>query len=224
MATSAKTLSLIIDLLVLTHPKDQESAYTLLAENGLLPKKLQEVPDTYTENILKQQFDIFVAYYKVREQTTVEKGVKVRLPSIPEDISENIIKYILRNKLGDTTSRWGRKGDLKSKKEGIQECKCFRSDGPCTFSPSSDWDVIYFLDVRNWLNDKFILYRVSLKKTSPEWKNIKINNTKTFGDQIKHGRRPHIKWTNLYPQISPYCTKVYDGTFYDIFNPLGVKE
>jgi len=42
MATSAQTLSLIIDELVKTKPLDREAAITLLAAKGLLPKKLSE--------------------------------------------------------------------------------------------------------------------------------------------------------------------------------------
>lgn len=181
--------------------------------------------DTYTKDLLKEQYGLHKAYVNGRINTTKKIGVKVRLPCIPEDISENIVKFILHNKLKDTTSRWDcKKGDLQSKKEGKQECKCFTSDGPPSFTPSSDWDVIYFLDARNWLNDKFILYRVLLKRTSSEWKNIKVSKTQTFEDQTKQGRRPRITWESLQPQISSYCNKVYDGTFDDIFNPLEVKE
>jgi len=181
--------------------------------------------DTYTKDLLKEQYALHKAYVNGRINTTKKIGVKVRLPCIPEDISENIVKFILHNKLKDTTSRWDcKKGDLQSKKEGKQECKCFTSDGPPSFTPSSDWDVIYFLDARNWLNDKFILYRVLLKRTSSEWKNIKVSKTQTFEDQTKQGRRPRITWESLQPQISSYCNKVYDGTFDDIFNPLEVKE
>jgi hypothetical protein len=84
-------------------------------------------------------------------------------------------------------------------------------------SPSSEWDIIYFLDARNWLNNKFILWRIPLKRTSNEWKNIKVNKTQTFEDQTKQGRRPRITWETLKPQIEPHCTKVYEGTFEDIF-------
>jgi hypothetical protein len=31
-------------------------------------------------------------------------------------------------------------------------------------SPSSNWDVIYFLDARDWLNDNFILYKSHYKE------------------------------------------------------------
>ena len=189
------------------------------------PVKVEMPEDTYTKDLLKEHYALHKAYVNGRIHTTKKIGVKVRLPCIPEDISENIVKFILHNKLKDTTSRWDcKKGDLQSEKEGKQECKCFTSDGPPSFTPSSDWDVIYFLDARNWLNDKFILYRVLLKRTSSEWKNIKVSKRQTFEDQTKQGRRPRITWESLQPQISSYCNNVYDGTFDDIFNPLEVKE
>jgi len=178
--------------------------------------------DTYTEQLLKEQYALHKSYVIGRINTTAKIGVKVRLPSIPEDISENIIKYIIRNKIGDRTTSWDCKnGDLQSQKEGKQECKCFTSDGPPSFTPTSDWDVIYFLDARNWIhNDKFILYRIPLKRTSYEWKNIKVNKMQTFEDQTKQGRRPRITWDSLYPQIQTYCNKVYEGTFNDIFKSI----
>jgi hypothetical protein len=180
--------------------------------------KTEITEDTYTKEILKQQYALHKTYVEGRITTTTKTGVKVRLPSIPEDISENIVKQIIHNKLNDKTSRWDcKKGDLQSQKEGKQECKCFTSDGPPSFTPSSEWDIIYFLDARNWLNNKFILWRIPLKRTSNEWKNIKVNKTQTFEDQTKQGRRPRITWETLKPQIEPHCTKVYEGTFEDIF-------
>ena len=181
--------------------------------------------DTYTKELLIEQYNLHKTYVLGRINTTREIGVKVRLPSIPEDISENIVKFIIHNKLHDTTSRWNcKKGDLQSQKEGKQECKCFTSDGPPSFTPSSEWDVIYFLDARKWLIDNFILYKVSLKRTSDEWKNIKVSKLQTFEDQTKQGRRPRITWEALKPQIEPYCKKVYEGIFEDIFIPQEVKE
>ena len=181
--------------------------------------------DTYTKELLKEQYALHRSYVKGRIETTKKIGVKVRLPSIPEDISENIVKQILHSKRNDKTSRWDcKKGDLQSQKEGKQECKCFTSDGPPSFTPSSDWDVIYFLDARNWLQDSFVLYRIPLKRTSAEWKQIKVNKTQTFEDQAKQGRRPRITWESLYPQVESHCTKIYEGTFEDIFTPLEATE
>jgi hypothetical protein len=198
--------------------KNKNVLINLLEKNSVPPVKM----NTYSEELLKEQFGLHKSYVNGRINTTIKIGVKVRLPCIPEDISENIIKNIIHNKLNDKTSSWDcKKGDLESQKEGKQECKCFTSDGPPSFTPLSDWDVIYFLDARNWLkNDTFILYRCSLKFSSTEWKNIKINKTKTFEDQTKQGRRPRITWKSLYPQIESYCSKVYEGSFDDIFIPL----
>ena len=176
--------------------------------------------DTYTEELLKEQYALHKNYVKGRINTTKKIGVKVRLPSIPEDITENIVKNIIRNKLHDNTSSWDcEKGDLQSEIEGKQECKCFTSDGPSSFTPLSDWDVIYFLDAKKWLDDDvFVLYKIPLTRTSTEWKNIKVSKTQTFEDQTKQGRRPRITWESLYPQIQTYCTKVYEGPFSDIFS------
>lgn len=176
--------------------------------------------DTYTADALKSFYRIqkdYVVSLKATERTT---GVKIRYPSLPEHISENIVKFILQNKLQDTTCSWNCKGDLQSEREGKQECKCFTSDGPPSFTPSSEWDVIYFLDARDWLNDHFILHRVPLKRTSDEWKAIKVSKAQTFEDQCKQGRRPRITWEALSPQISTHVTKIFDGKFDDIFTPL----
>ena len=181
--------------------------------------ELATTPDTYTKEILETQYALHKAYVMGRIETTKKIGIKVRLPSIPEDISENIIKQIIRNKLHDSTSSWDCKGDLQSKKEGKQECKCFTSDGPLSFTPSSEWDIIYFLDARNWLQDQFILYRSALKRTSAEWQTLRMSKTQTFEDQTNQGRRPRIGWESLFPQIQPYCTKVYEGTFENLLIP-----
>lgn len=194
-------------------------------EKHVQEEKHEEKEEAYNADLLKKQYTIHKEYVMGRIDTTKKIGINVRLPCIPEDISENIVKQIIHNKCNDRTSRWDcRMGDLHSKKEGKQECKCFTSDGPSSFTPSSDWDVIYFLDARGWLVDRFILYRVSLKRTSTEWKNIKVSKTQTFEDQTKQGRRPRITWESLYPQIANFCNKVYEGTFDDIFIPLEVME
>lgn len=170
----------------------------------------------YTQHTLRTQYSLYKMYVNGRRKVTT---AHIRLPGFPEDISENIIKYIIQNKLGDRTSTWGCKtGDLYSQVEGKQECKCFSSEGPSSFTPTSDWDVIYFLDARKWLDDDmFTLYRIPLKRTSEEWKSIKVSKTQTFEDQVKQGRRPRINWNQLYPQIYMHCEKVYEGYFNDIF-------
>ena len=173
--------------------------------------------DTYTDKILRDQYLLHKEYVLHRKQTLKLVNVEFRSVGLPEDISENIIKFIIRNKLGDTTSRWNCKGDLLSDKFGIQECKSFTSNGPISFTPSSNWAEIYFLDSRNWLENKFALWRVCKSRTSDDWKKIKVSKLQTFDDQCKQGRRPRINWEKLYPQISLFCEKVFEGIFDDIF-------
>lgn len=171
--------------------------------------------DTYTQDVLKEQFYIHNKYVRSRIESGKKLNIQFRLPSIPEDISENIIKFII-HKNGDTTSTWNCKGDLLSSVEGKQECKCFTSTGPISFTPSSEWNCIYFLDATNWLENHFILYRFPFSRTSDEWKNIKMNKTQSFEDQSLQGRRPRINWHGLLPQIKNDCNKIFEGTFEDI--------
>lgn len=174
--------------------------------------------DSYTESIIRCQYKYHIDYVQNRLKSSQELGIKFRLPSIPEDISENMIKFMI-HKHGDTSSRWSdhNTGDLMSDIEGKQECKCFTSNGPLSFTPKSDWGAIYFLDARKWLDDRYVLYRTALKRTSAEWNNITVSKTQTMGDQCKQGRRPRISWNALQPQLAGFCDKIYEGNFDDIF-------
>lgn len=186
--------------------------------------------DTYTESILRARFSQHKTYVQETKKILTETTLPIRLPNMPEDISENIVKFILHHHPGefqDKTSKWtkavmekGQKitGDLVSDKEKTQECKCFTSDGPPSFGPNENWDVIYFLDARQWLDDKFVLWRVPLSNKSPEWKAIKMNKNETAEDQNAQGRRPRITWESLRPQISAHCQIIFEGTFDQIFN------
>jgi len=174
--------------------------------------------DIYTRELLKENYNIHKEYYLKRKQLCDLYGVKVRLPAIPEDISENIIKFIIHDRNNDTSCSWNCSGDLSSAIEGKQECKCFTSDGPISFTPSSIWNVLYLLDARNWLNDRFILYRINLSNSSSEWKNIQITKTQTFENQCDQGRRPRINWESLKTHITSYCEKIFDGQIQDILD------
>ena len=175
--------------------------------------------DSYTREILREMYGTHVAYVKSRIEAGKRLQIRFRLPCIPEDISENIIKFAI-HRHGDTTSRWDCKGDLLSAKVGKQECKCFTSDGPLSFTPSSEWDEIYFMDARNWLDHHFIIWKCTLRRTSDEWKQIRMSKSQTSHDQCVQGRRPHITWKALYPQIQAYCEKIAEGTLEDIISSV----
>jgi pyruvate/2-oxoglutarate dehydrogenase complex dihydrolipoamide acyltransferase (E2) component len=68
MATSAKTLTLIIDELVKAKPRDRDAAITLLAAKGYLPKKLSEKPK-------EKKTSIFAS--KAAEEFAEAKGIVV---------------------------------------------------------------------------------------------------------------------------------------------------
>jgi hypothetical protein len=153
-----------------------------------------------------------------------DKKLNIRLPNMPEHISENIVKFIIQNKLGDKTCKWSKdsktkiSGDLYSEKEKIQEVKCFTSTGPPSFGPTEKWDVIYFLDMIKWNKDILVLYRIRLSNKSLEWRNLKVNEKQTFGNQADVGKRPRLVWKSIQKQLSTHIEEIYRGTFNDIFN------
>jgi len=196
------------------------------AAKKLADKKAQ--PDLYTEEILRGEFQTHKEYVLKRKQTKEKTGLDIRMPNMPEDISENITKFIIHHHVGDISSKWTKgikgkgpkiTGDLISDMEHTQEVKCFTSDGPPSFGPKENWDVIYFLDARDWLNERFVLWRVPLKNVSAEWRSVKMNKDQTHEEQSEEGRRPRITWESLYPQIKEHAGKVFEGTFDEIFMP-----
>ena len=185
-----------------------------MAESRKIIKK--KISSEFTKDNLCNFYSIHKQYVKSLKSIETESNIKIRYPNFPEHISENIIKYAIQ-KEGDDTVIWNCKsGDLLSRVRGKLECKCFTSDGPISFTPSSDWDEIYFLDARNWLQDRFIVYRVILKYSSDEWKSISVSKTQTFRDQCKQGRRPRITWESLYPQISMHVQSIFNGTLNEL--------
>ena len=167
----------------------------------------------YTVSALNKRFILHHSYVTM----TIEMNLPgVRLPAFPEDISENIVKFIL----GGDITRETKSGDLYSPTLGKLEVKCFTSEGPISFTPSSGWDRIYFLDARDWLSKRFTLYCLPRKMNSEFWSNIIINKDKeprTFIGQAQMGRRPRITWKDLQPQLSEHLEVVFNGSFSDIF-------
>lgn len=187
-------------------------------------KSIQE--DKYTREILKKRLNRIKDNYNELHDIIVATGLPLRHANPPEDITENIVKFVIQNYDNDPSCIWaksmGLNGDLFSDKYPIEspiEIKAFTSVGPSSFGPDKKFSVIYFLDMRNWLHDIFIVWKVNLTYESPEWKGIKMNKNQTFEDQCLQGKRPHISWDNIYPQISEHCVKLYDGTFEGIFTP-----
>ena len=163
----------------------------------------------------------YIETYKDLIYIIKNTGIKIRHENPPEDVTENIVKFIIRNHGDDKSCVWcksiKKSGDIWSEKYKCPEIKSFTSEGPSSFGPTKEFDVIYFLDIRGLLKDKIILWRVNLTNESTEWKNVKVNDNETFEDHCKSKRRPRITWSKLYLQISKHCDKIFEGKFEDIF-------
>ena len=140
--------------------------------------------DTYSEEILKERYNNFHSSYSKTKELAEKYKLPIRCPNMPEDISENIAKFIIRGREGKNI-KWskaiGQSGDLYDCDEEKQlEVKTFMSDGPISFGPKEVWDIIYFQDARDILENKFILYCLPYSNISELWRNIKVNSTDTF--------------------------------------------
>lgn len=187
----------------------------------------EKLNDNYDETILFGRFTNFKNMY-LSDEELIRNGLKIRHQNTPEDISENITKFIIRKYEQDKSCVWCKgvdkkyrlSGDLysnKYQKTVSIEVKSFTSNGPSQFGPDKKFDVLYFLDLRKWLDNEIVLWKVNLNYASNEFKNIKVNKQQTMGEQILQGRRPHISWDSFYPQISDFCEKIYQGSFENIF-------
>jgi hypothetical protein len=182
-------------------------------------------PDLYTADILRRRYRRFKEDHDELQDIIQETGLPIRHANPPEDITENIAKFVMQRHDNDPSCKWAKaielKGDLCSKKFPIEfppEVKAFTSDGPSSFGPKKKFGAIYFVNMVDLIqHDKLIVWKVNLTNESFEWKNVKMSKTQLFNDQCEEGRRPHISWSTLYPQISEHCVKIYEGTFEGIF-------
>lgn len=193
-----------------------------------MKRQLAPTDDTYTEEFLKQRFNTYKISYQL-ESEMIHKGIPIRHQNPPEDMTENMVKFIIRNYDNDPHCVWckcidkkhGLVGDLYSPKYDKTlpiEVKAFTSVGPTQFGPNKKFSILYFLDMRNFLEDKFILWKVNLNDESPEFQNIRINKNETIKEQQLNGRRPRIGWDKIYSQIPDHCEMIYDGPFDSIIH------
>jgi hypothetical protein len=185
--------------------------------------------DKYPSELLVKRYTNYKQQYIELNLLNETYGLSIRQQNPPEDITENIVKFIIRKYENDNTCVWCKgvskkyklKGDLYSNnydKNYPIEVKSFTSDGPSQFGPNKKFGKLYFLDLRNWLNDIIILWKVNLSNDADAFKNVKMNKTQTHQEQCDEKRRPHITWDKLYPQIQEHCEKIYEGSFEGIFN------
>jgi len=159
---------------------------------------------------------LYAEYCKERLKIYSLKKKKCRLPNFPEDISENLVKYIIKYKLGFLPKQCSKSGDLIYDDKKI-EVKCFASSGPSSFGPTEKWTEIYFLDARDFINENFKLFQIKLSNDDLEWRNIKVSKTQTFFEQCIQKRRPRICFNLIRKQLSKdkvIC--IFSGKMVDI--------
>jgi hypothetical protein len=185
---------------------------------------MEIIVDCCSKERLIERFNRF-KYNYLYEEELINNGYPIRHQNMPEDISENIAKFIIRKIENDNSCIWCKGynktliGDLFSiNLNKIIEIKSFMSDGPSQFGPGKKFDELYFLDLRNLIkNDKIILWKTNLTNLSSDFINMKVNKNETLGQQLEQKRRPHISWDKIYPQIEGNCQKIYDDSFSNIF-------
>lgn len=168
---------------------------------------------TLTKEETIKLLDLFVNYCNERIKIYSSKKKKNRLPNFPEDVSENIVKFIINDKLKISSTKSMLGCDLVYKNEKY-EIKCFSSSGPSSFVPKERWDKLFFLDATNFVDKKFKLYQINLSSDDEIWKNIKVNKFQTYEEQCTQGRRPHICFNLIKKQLSKdYIKCIFNGIF-----------
>lgn len=140
MATSAQTLSLIIDELLANKPANREAALLHLSAKGLLPKKLTEVPKVKKTSVFASK--------------SAEEFVEAHSLTIPEDFKGT-------GNNGKITVK-----DLKALAEGVKKPKANVSPSAAQYARDNNIDLA---TIKGSGTDGKILLK-DLKAASPEEK------------------------------------------------------
>jgi len=181
---------------------------------------------------LKDQVTFFIVTDLLRKYTDHYRYIcelndklikkKIRHANFPPEISENLIKFIIFQRYHVMPTWDTDTGDLQCGML-VLEVKAFSSFGPTTFGPNEKWDRIYFLDATRFAESIFKVYECKLKNTSSAWRALKINSTETFEDQCRQGRRPRIRFHDIYRQLRSHCHLIFDDEF-PLWQQLAVSK
>ena len=161
-----------------------------MIKNIKISNNLKTLLDKITINILIDDINEHIRHSKYINERNTYLGNKHKLwrnDNFPSHISENICKFAIFKKYGIMPTWNTSKGDLQIVMDNsvIQiEVKGFMSDGPSSFGPIENWDIIYFVDCKNFENKKFKVYEINLSNTSDIWKKLKIKGTDFNTDNI----------------------------------------
>lgn len=188
-----------------------------------LLKEFKRPNDNYTFTILNRCLDKYISDLKFNNEINILISKKKRRnENFPSDISENIAKYVIYSKYGIMPSWDTDKGDLIINKKHIFkqiEVKGFISNGPSSFGPSENWDLLYFVDGQDIINKKFKVYEVKLSNKNEIFRNINISKKETYGNISDTGRRPRGGFYKIFkPQLKHHCKLIFDGHISELDN------
>ena len=164
---------------------------------------------------LKRVESLLNSYSRYRQDCITINGQinkghrKIRNPNFPSPISENIVKFAIREKYGVCPSWNTESGDLEFAGKRI-EVKGFSSDGPISFGPTQRWDILYLVDCRNY--NKMLFSVIEIRLTNFDVRSLVLNskNGKTYGDYCDVGKRPILKPEKLLSIIEEKKT-IFNG-------------
>ena len=189
-----------------------------------LRKHLKKSNDNYTFTILNRCIDKYISDLKFNEEINLLMSKKKRRnENFPSDISENIVKLVIFITYGIMPCWDTKKGDIIIDKNNIFrqiEVKGFISNGPSSFGPKEEWDLLYFVDGQEVTNKKFKVYEVKLSNKNEIFRNINISKKETYGDIADKGKRPRGSFYTIFePALKDeHCRIIFDGHISELNN------
>ena len=173
----------------------------------------------YNEKLLARTFINILTEFKFYNRALKKyKEFDIRLPILPEFLSEILVYFAIRNILKDTSVTRKCIGDLASEEYGRIEVKGFSSTAPNSFSTNMKWDSLFFVDCKTIENDNnVIIYKVLMSLN--DFKNlIYVSKTKTFADYEKSKQRAKISFDNLTKQKKFVYEIVFQGNYKNLLS------
>jgi len=157
-------------------------------------------------------------YYRCIMETYNGKPRRIRAPSFPHDIACNLVRKYIDTYEDNCHAAWmdpTRDGNIaKDTPEGIRKVtvKCFTSDAPISFGPNETFEELYLVDARDFsIADCVRIYYYAHNSHDCAFRDVRVSMYETIEDVCIARRRPRVKFSKLYEQLSGLCL-VYSGS------------
>jgi hypothetical protein len=202
--------------------------------NIFIKEYFRKLKDGMTFSLLITYLNIYKDYLLVQEKINKDlnfngNNKKIRKINFDSSISENIVKFAIYKKY-KIMPNWDTKcGDLEI--DLINnilkiEVKGFISDGPNSFGPTENWDIIYFVDGKLIHDNKFIVYEIRLSNKNDVFRAIKLNEKETYGEIADRNQRGKLRGSfyDIFKKQLPdtYIKKIFEGHINEL-KPIKIK-